>query len=54
MNDLRKTIPRILKLEKENKDIIGTLGEHELSREVLITNDNNLKVYLEPRNNPKA
>lgn len=35
MHNLRKIVPQILKLDKENKDIIATIGEHELSREVL-------------------
>lgn len=34
MHNLRKIVPQILKLEKENKDVIAAVGEHELSKEV--------------------
>lgn len=40
MSNLRKKIPQILELEKNNKDVIATIGEHELSKEV------NFLVYI--------
>jgi len=47
MHNLRKNIPRILQLHKENKDVVAELGEHNISRE-------NLEIVLKNKDNISA